>query len=88
MTMMEEMKETKKGIFLAKSRKLRRDNIKGSNVQLFCHYSPWGGRVDTLKLSRQQLLLPQPDGGFDYETPRVYQFPIKEMHSKNSKGIG
>ena len=66
--------------FSAKSRKLRRDNIKGSKVQLFCHYSPWGGRVDTLKLSRQQLLLPQPDGGFDYETPRVFQFPITEMH--------
>jgi hypothetical protein len=61
------------------SANLRRDNIKGSKVQLFC---PWGGRVDTLKLSRQQLLLPQPDGGFDYETPQVFQFPINEMHKQ------
>ena len=68
--------------FSAKSRKLRRDNIEGSKVQLFCHYSPWGGRVDTLKLSRQQLLLEQPLGGFDYETPRVFQFPITEMHKQ------
>ena len=66
----------------AKSRKLRRDNITGRKVQLFCHYSPWGGRVDTLKLSRQQLLLEQPLGGFDYETPRVFQFPITEMHKQ------
>ena len=60
--------------FSVKNRKLRRDNIKGSKVQLFCHFSPWGGRVDTLKLSRQQLLLPQPDGGFDYETPEFSSF--------------
>ena len=27
--------------FSAKSRKLRKDNIDGSKVQQFCHYSPW-----------------------------------------------
>ena len=68
--------------FSAKSRKLRRDNFNGSKVQLFCHYSPWGGRVDTLKLSRQQLLLEQTLGGFEYETPRVFQFPVTVMHKQ------
>ena len=35
-----------------------------------------------MKLSRQQLLLEQPLGGFYYETPRVFQFPVTEMHKQ------
>lgn len=66
----------------SKSRKLRNDKINGSEVQLFCHESPWGGRVDTLKLSKQQVLLEQPLGGFEYETVRSYQFTVNEMHEQ------
>lgn len=49
--------------FSSKRRKLRCDRINGEQVQLFCHESPWGGRVDTNKLSKQQVLLEQPMGG-------------------------
>lgn len=54
-------------------------------MQQFCHYSPWGGRVDTVKLSRQQVLLEQPDGGHEYETVRSFQYPVTEMYEQFMK---
>ena len=71
--------------FSSKRRKLRCDRINGKEVQLFCHESPWGGRVDTLKLSKQQVLLEQPMGGHEYETIRSYQYSVKEMHGKSKR---
>lgn len=68
--------------FSSQSRKLRSDRVSGKEVQLFCHESPWGGRVDTLRLSRQQVLLEQPLGGFEYETVRSFQYTITEMHEQ------
>ena len=37
----------------SKARKVRSDMITGEEVQRFCHESQKGGRVDTIKLSRQ-----------------------------------
>lgn len=68
--------------FSSKSRKVRKDIIMGTEVQLFCHESPLGGRIDTLRMARQQLLLEQPLGGFEYENSRVFQFPVVEMHKQ------
>jgi hypothetical protein len=50
-----------------KFRKTRCDQITGVEVQRFCHESQWGGRLDTLKLSRQQIVIEQPLGGFQYD---------------------
>lgn len=59
--------------FSSKKRKLRRDRLCRTHVQQFCHYSPWGGRVDAVKLSKQQVPLEQPDGEYEYETIRSFQ---------------
>ena len=53
-----------------KFRKTRSDLINGVEVQRFCHESQWGGRLDTLKLSKQQVMIEQPLGGFQYESVR------------------
>ena len=50
-------------------------------MQRFCHESLWGGRLDTLKLSKQQVMIEQPLGGFQYESVRSYQYTVKEMYS-------
>jgi hypothetical protein len=68
--------------FSAKRRKLRDDNIDSVEVQGFCHHSPWGGRVDTLKLARQQVLVQQPHGVYEYEAVRSYQYTVREMHAQ------
>ena len=68
--------------FSSKRRKLRIDKIDATEVQLFCHYSSWGGRVDTLKLSRQQVLVLQPNGEYEYEAVRSYQYTVREMYTQ------
>ena len=65
----------------SKSRKVRSDAITGEEIQRFCHESQWGGRIDTLKLAKQQVIVDQPRGGFEYEPTRSYQFTVKEMYS-------
>lgn len=40
-----------------------------------------GGRVDTLKLSRQSVIVAQLRGGFEYEPIRSYQYTVQEMYS-------
>ena len=65
----------------SKARKVRSDMITGEEVQRFCHESQWGGRVDTLKLSRQSVIVAQPRGGFEYEPIRSYQYTVQEMYS-------
>ena len=64
----------------SKSRKVRRDAITGEEIQRFCHESQWGGRIDTLKLAKQQVIVDQPRGGFEYEPMRSYQYTVKEMY--------
>ena len=64
-----------------KFRKTRSDLITGVEVQRFCHESQWGGRLDTLKLSKQQVMIEQPLGGFQYESVRSYQYTVAEMYS-------
>ena len=70
-----------------KFRKTRSDQITGVEVQRFCHESQWGGRLDTLKLFRQQIVIEQPLGGFEYESIKSYQYTIPEMykHFKESE---
>jgi hypothetical protein len=68
--------------FSSKRRKLRIDNIDATEVQLFCHDSSWGGRVDTLKLSRQQVLVLQPNAEYEYEAVRSYQYTVREMYAQ------
>ena len=65
----------------SKARKVRSDAITGEEIQRFCHESQWGGRIDTLKLSKQQVIVDQPKGGFEYEPIRSYQYTVKEMYS-------
>jgi hypothetical protein len=67
---------------LSKTRKVRKDNLPRGPIQRFCHYSPWGGRVDTCKLAKQPVIVEQPEGGFEYEPMRSYQFTVKEMYSQ------
>ena len=43
--------------FSSKSRKVRCDAIAGEEIQRFCHESQWGGRIDTLKLAKQPVLV-------------------------------
>ena len=64
-----------------KFRKTRSDLISGVEVQRFCHESQWGGRLDTLKISKQQVMIEQPLGGFQYESVRSYQYTVAEMYS-------
>ena len=47
----------------------------------------WGGRIDTLKLSRQSVIVDQPGGGCEYDPVRSYQFTVNEMytHYKDSE---
>ena len=68
-------------------RKTRSDLITGVEVQRFCHESQWGGRLDTLKISKQQVMIEQPLGGFQYESVRSYQYTVAEMcsHFKSSE---
>jgi hypothetical protein len=56
-------------------------------VQRFCHESQWGGRLDTLKLSRQQIVIEQPLGGFQYESIESCRYIVPEMykHFKESE---
>jgi hypothetical protein len=61
-------------------RKTRCDQITGVEVQRFCHESQWGGRLDTLKLSRQQIVIEQPLGGFQYESIKSYQYTVPAMY--------
>ena len=70
-----------------KFRKKRRDEITGVEVQRFCHESQWGGRLDTHKLSKQQIVIEQPLGGFEYESIKSYQYTVPEMymHFKQSE---
>lgn len=68
--------------FLSKSRKVRTDAITGEIIQSFCHHSQWGGRVDTLKLAKQPVIVEQPRGGFEYEPMRSYQYTPKEMYTQ------
>jgi hypothetical protein len=70
-----------------KFRKTRCDQITGVEVQRFCHESQWGGRLDTLKLSRQQIVIEQPLGGFQYESIKSYQYTVPEMY-KHFKEYG
>ena len=58
---------------------MRSDTITGEEVQRFGHESQWGGRVDTLKLSRQSVIIAQPRGGFEYEPIRSYQYTVQEI---------
>ena len=73
--------------FTCKARDVRIDNIDSDTIQNFLHYSPWGGRVDTSKLFRHQVLIEQPLGGLQYECVRSYQYSVTEMygHFKNSE---
>jgi hypothetical protein len=48
--------------YSAKEIKVRSDMIK---TQLFCHNSPFGGRVDTSKLSKHPVIVEQPSVGFE-----------------------
>jgi hypothetical protein len=70
-----------RSFFSSKARKVRSDIITGEEVQRFCHESQWGGRIDTLKLSRQSVIIEQPRGGFEYEPIRSYQYTVQEMYS-------
>ena len=56
--------------------------INGVEVQKFCHESQWGGRLDTLKLSKQQIIVPQPLGGYEYESIKSFQYTIPEMYTQ------
>ena len=71
----------------SRSRKVRSDALTGVEIQRFCHESQWGGRIDTLKLSRQSVIVNQPGGGCEYEPVRSYQFTVNEMytHFKDSE---
>ena len=69
-----------RSFFSFKARKVRSDIITGEEVQRFCHESQWGGRIDTLKLSRQSVIIEQPRGGFEYEPIRSYQYTVQEMY--------
>ena len=73
--------------FSCKERNPRFDCIDGKEIQRFCHESPWGGRLDTLKLLRQQVIVEQPSGGLEYESVRSYQYSVTEMygHFKSSE---
>jgi hypothetical protein len=71
--------------FSCKRRKTRFDVINGVEVQRFCHESQWGGRVDTLKLSKMQVIIEQPLGGFEYESVRSYQYSVTEMYTEFKK---
>jgi hypothetical protein len=71
--------------YSAKARKTRKDVITGEEVQRFCHESQWGGRLDTLKLNKQQVLVEQPVGGFVYENVRSFQYTVKEMYCEFKK---
>ena len=71
--------------FSCKKRKTRSDVITGVEVQRFCHESQWGGRVDTLKLSKMQVIIEQPLGGFEYESVRSYQYSVTEMYTEFKK---
>jgi hypothetical protein len=62
--------------------RVRMYRYSGATVQGFCHHSPWGGRVDTLKLARQQVLVQQPHGVYEYEAVRSYQYTVREMHAQ------
>ena len=64
----------------SKARKVRSDMITDEEVQRFYHESQWGGRVDTLKLSRQSVIVAQSRGGFEYEPTRSYQYTVQEMY--------
>ena len=75
-----ESKNRYRAFLSAKEIKIRVDMIKGENIQGFCHNSPFGGRVDTSKLTKQPVLVEQPRGGFEYEPVRSYQFSVKEMY--------
>jgi hypothetical protein len=55
--------------------------IDGKEIQKFCYESPWGGRLDTLKLLRQQVIIEQPSGGLEYESVRSHQYNLTEMYS-------
>jgi hypothetical protein len=63
-----------------KFREKRRDEIAGVEMQRFMHESPWGGRIDTQKISKHQILAEQTLGGFEYESVRSYQYSVKEMY--------
>ena len=67
--------------FSSKSRKVRCDAITGEEIQRFCHESQWGGRIDTLKLAKQPVIVEQPRGGFEYEAMRSYQYTVNEMYT-------
>ena len=71
----------------SRSRKVRSDAITGEEIQRFCHESQWGGRIDTLKLSKQSVIVNQPGGGCEYEPVRSYQYTVNEMytHFKDSE---
>jgi hypothetical protein len=69
-------------IFSSKGTKERSDKVSGMEIQLFCHESPWGGRLDTCKLGTQMVLLKQPLGGFEYEAVRTQQYNVGIMHKK------
>ena len=53
----------------------------GEEIQRFCHESQWGGRIDTLKLAKQPVIVEQPRGGFEYEAMRSYQYTVNEMYT-------
>lgn len=57
--------------FSCKERNPRFDCIDGKEIQRFCHESPRGGRLDTLKLLRQQVIVEQPSGGLEYHISTV-----------------
>jgi hypothetical protein len=63
-----------------KFREKRRDEITGVEMQRFMHGSPWGWRIVTHKISKHQILVEQPLGGFEYESVRSYQYSVKEMY--------
>ena len=65
----------------SRSRKVRIDTITGVEIQRFCHESQWGGRIDTLKLSKQSVIVDQPGGGCEYEPIRSYQYTVTEMYA-------
>ena len=67
-------------LFPAKEIKVRSDMINGEQTQLYCHSSPFDGRVDTSKLSKHPVIVEQPRGGFEYEPVRSYQFSAKETY--------
>ena len=65
----------------SRSRKVRSDAISGEEIQRFCHESQWGGRIDTLKLAKQSVIVNQPGGGCEYEPVRSYQYTVREMYT-------